>query len=62
MTKIKINVVLILLKQSKDESSKHSNLKSENISKDLNKCTKEQRKTDAEGKSYSFKAYECRSM
>uniref|UniRef100_A0A8B9QU23 NIMA related kinase 3 n=1 Tax=Anas platyrhynchos TaxID=8839 RepID=A0A8B9QU23_ANAPL len=35
-------------KQSKDESSKHSNLKSENISKDLNKCTKEQRKTDAE--------------
>ncbi|NWZ27993.1 NEK3 kinase, partial [Asarcornis scutulata] len=47
-TKIKINVVLILLKQSKDESSKHSNLKSENISKDLNKCTKEQRKTDAE--------------
>ncbi|XP_068529990.1 serine/threonine-protein kinase Nek3 isoform X1 [Anas acuta] len=35
-------------KQSKNESSKHSNLKSENTSKDLNKCTKEQRKTDAE--------------
>ncbi|NXI62223.1 NEK3 kinase, partial [Anseranas semipalmata] len=40
--------MLILLKRSKDESSKHTNLKSENITKDLNACTKEQRKTDAE--------------
>ncbi|NWH53885.1 NEK3 kinase, partial [Fregata magnificens] len=41
---IMINIVLILLKQSKDES-KHSLLERKNISKDLSESTKEERKS-----------------
>lgn len=43
-----INTVLILLKQSEDEGSTW--LKSENTTKDLSECTREQRKNDGEGK------------
>ncbi|NXJ11209.1 NEK3 kinase, partial [Odontophorus gujanensis] len=43
-----INTVLILLKQSKDESSTCSRLESENATKDLNECTREHRKNDEE--------------
>ena len=50
-----INTVFILLKQSKGES-KHSPLERKNITKDLSESTKEQRKSDDEGKFYSFKA------
>jgi len=53
-----VNTVLILLKQSEDESSTCSRLKSENTTEGLNECTREQRKNDEEGKFYSFKAYE----
>ncbi|KFV39695.1 Serine/threonine-protein kinase Nek3, partial [Gavia stellata] len=45
---IMINTVFILLKRSKDESSKHSPLERKNINKDLSESTKEQRKSDEE--------------
>ncbi|NXU32394.1 NEK3 kinase, partial [Thalassarche chlororhynchos] len=41
-------IVFILLKRSKDESSKHSPLERKNITKDLSESTKEQRKSDEE--------------
>lgn len=50
-----INTVFILLKQNKDES-KCSPLARKNITKDLSESTKEQRKSDEEGKFHSFKA------
>lgn len=50
-----INTVFILLKQNKDES-KCSPLPRKNITKDLSESTKEQRKSDEEGKFHSFKA------
>ena len=56
-----INTVFILLKQSKDES-KPSPLEKKNITKDLSESTKEQRKSDEEGKFYSFKADAFPSM
>ncbi|NXP55902.1 NEK3 kinase, partial [Heliornis fulica] len=49
--KITINTVFIVLKQSKDESSKHSPLKRKNITKDLSESTKGHTKSDAEGQS-----------
>ncbi|NXL48555.1 NEK3 kinase, partial [Podilymbus podiceps] len=45
---IVINIFFILLKQSRDESSKHSLLERKNINKDLSESTKEQRKSDEE--------------
>ncbi|KFQ84384.1 Serine/threonine-protein kinase Nek3, partial [Phoenicopterus ruber ruber] len=45
---IVINTVFILLKRSKDESSKHSPLERKSINKDLSESTKEQRKSDEE--------------
>lgn len=56
-----INTVFILLKQSKDES-KHSPLERKSNTKDLSESTKEQRKSDDEGKFYSFKADAFPSM
>ncbi|NWR73549.1 NEK3 kinase, partial [Centropus unirufus] len=41
-----INTVFILLKPSKDESSKHSPLERKNINEDFSESTKEQRKSD----------------
>lgn len=49
-----INIVFILLKQSKDES-KHSPLERKDITKGLSESTKEQKKSDEEGKFYSFR-------
>ncbi|NXJ68770.1 NEK3 kinase, partial [Rostratula benghalensis] len=46
-TRIMINAVFTLLKQSRDES-KHSPLQRKNKTKDLSESTKEQRKTDEE--------------
>ncbi|NXJ97557.1 NEK3 kinase, partial [Corythaixoides concolor] len=43
-----INTVFILLKQNKDESSKHSPLETKNIDKNLSESTKEQKKSDEE--------------
>lgn len=55
------NTVFILLKQRKDES-KHSPLERKNIMKDLSESTKQERKSDEEGKFYSFKADAFPSM
>lgn len=50
-----INTVFTLLKQKKDESSKHSPLERKNA-EGLSKGTREQRKSYQEGKFYGFKA------
>lgn len=51
-----INIVFILLKQSKDES-KCSPLERKDTTKDLSESTKEQKKSDGEGKFYSLDAF-----
>ncbi|NXI99031.1 NEK3 kinase, partial [Psophia crepitans] len=45
---ITVDTVFILLKQSEDDSSKHSPLERKNIMKELSQSTKEQRKSDEE--------------
>ncbi|NWU70031.1 NEK3 kinase, partial [Pterocles burchelli] len=46
--KIMINTVFILLKRSRDESSKHTSVGRKNINKELSESTKQQRKSDEE--------------